>query len=90
MATTIETIPNGSWLQIATGIALFRIRSAGGGLLYVGNAQDLATARRFAGADEVGREFVARDDGVATHARASGDGWKIAVTPRAGGRLADV
>jgi len=89
MATTVETAPVGSWLQIATGVALFRIREAGEGTLYVNNATDLDTARRFSGADEIDKEFTAADD-VPTYARASGDGWKIAVTPQGGGRLADV
>jgi len=88
MATNNFSISVGSWDTIANNVALIIIKETGDGFLYIGNAADTGTARRFSGPDEIGRQIEAQD-AVNTYARASGTGWVLAVTLLAGGRLPD-
>jgi len=87
MATSnVNVTTSAPWDVLATGVALIEIRKVGDGFLYIGNAEDTGTARRFSGVDEAGRQITAQD-GIPSYALATGTGWVLSVTPAAGGRL---
>ena len=89
MSTSLIDVPVGSWLEIATDRALIKVDTAGDGVCYVSHDQDEATARVFPSKDKISQQ-ISQKDSVATYAKATGEGWKLAVSPKGGGRLVSI